>query len=325
MRTITRTVMWTISIIMLMCAPSVWAESWPTRVVTMVVGFSPGGVNDIMARIVAEKLAALGQPFIVDNRAGAGGTVGASQVARATPDGQTLLVGTVSNIIIAPLQYKQLTYDPLKDLVPVARIGVVANVLCVNPALPVHTLSEFVSYAKAHKGMLNYASAGFGGTSNLTMELVKARTGIDVSHVPYKGDAPAMLAVISGEVSAAFVTIATALPQIKAGKLRAIGLSSSSRSPLLPDVPLLSESGELRGFDLDVWVGIFTPAGVQPDIVKRLSDEIAKIVQLPEARKRLEMLGATVVVDTPEDFRTYLAKENEKWTKAAQVAGIKLE
>lgn len=323
MRTITRAMIWMMSVILLTCAPSVWAESWPARAVTMVVGFPPGGVNDIMARIIAEKLAALGQPFVVDNRAGAGGTIGATQVARATPDGQTLLVGTVSNVIIAPLQYKQLNYDPLKDLIPVARIGFVPNVLCVNPKLPVHTLGEFVSYSKAHKGTLNYASAGFGGTSHLTMELLKARTGLDVSHVSYKGDAPAMLAVVSNEVSAAFVTIATALPQIKAGKLRAIGLSSSSPSPLLPDVPLLSKSGELQGFDLDVWVGIFAPRGVPHDIVKRLSAEIAKIVQMPEPQKRLKMLGATVVVDTPDNFRAYLAKENEKWTSAARAAGIK--
>jgi tripartite-type tricarboxylate transporter receptor subunit TctC len=320
-----RAMIWAMSVVMLMSVPVAWAQGWPTKAVTMVVGFAPGGVNDIMGRIVAEKLTMLGQPFVIDNRAGAGGTIGAAQVARATPDGQTLLVGTVSNIIIAPHQYKQLSYDPLKDLVPVARIGAVPNVLCVNPALPVKTLSELVAYAKAQKGAANYASAGFGGTSHLTMELVKAKTSLDVTHIAYQGDAPAMLAVVSGEVSAAFVTIATALPQIKAGKLRAIGLASSTRSSLLPDVPLLSESSELRGFDLDVWVGIFAPPGVQPDIVNRLSAEIAKIVQMPEPRKRLETLGATVVVDTPDNFRAYLAKENEKWSSAARVAGIKPE
>jgi tripartite-type tricarboxylate transporter receptor subunit TctC len=325
---IKRAVAWAPSLLLMMCTLSgtLWAQSWPSRPVTLVVGFPPGGVNDIMARVVAEKLTAtLGQPFIIDNRAGAGGTIGAALVARATPDGQTLLVGTVSNIVIAPIQYSKLTYDPLKDLIPVARIGTVPNALCVNPTLPVHTLSEFIAYAKSHKDAVNYASAGYGGTSHLTMELIKAETGIAVTHVSYKGDVPAMLGIIANEVAAGFSTLASALPQIQAGQLRPLGLSSSKRSPLLPDVPTLSESGELRDFDLDVWVGIFAPGGTPRVIIDRLRTEIAKIVKMPEVQKRLEPLGAFIEADTAEDFPAYLAKENEKWKNAAHVAGIKPE
>lgn len=314
------------AVLLVITGPLFAAEDYPQRPIQLVVGYPPGGINDIAARIVAERLtSSLGQPVIVENQAGAGGTMGANRVAKAKPDGYTLLMGTVSNIIIAPSQYKALPYDPIKDFAPIARVAASPNILSVNPEFPVNSLKDLVALAKQKPSAISYASAGVGGTSHLTMELIKSLTAINLVHVPYKGDGPASFSVIAGEVPVAFSTLATALPHIKAGKLRPIGVSSAKRSSLLRDVPTISESSGLGGFDLDVWVGVFAPSGTPKDIVDKLNAEIMKITQLPAVRERFLALGAEPADNTSEQFAAYIRSEMTKWSRAAAVAGIKPE
>lgn len=301
----------------------VWAEDYPVKPLRIVVGFPPGGINDIVARVVAEKLGqSLGQTVIVENRPGAGGTMGADWVAKSKPDGYTLLMGSVSNIAMAQSQYKALPYDPAKDFVPVVLVAAAPNVLVVNPEFPVQSVKDLIALARQKPGGINYASAGLGTSNHLTVELLQVMTGTTLNHVPYKGDAPGTADVVAGQVPVIFPTLPVALPFIKAGKLRPVAVSSAERSSLLPDVPTVAESGGLPEFEVSVWVGILAPAGTPKEIVSRLNAEIVKIVRVPNVRERLAGLGAEPVGDSPEHFSAYIKTELVKWAKVAKAAGI---
>ena len=299
------------------------AESYPDRPIRLIVGFPPGGINDIVARIVGQKVSeSLGQPVIVENRPGAGGTIGADAVARAKPDGYTLLLGSVSNLAMAPSQYKNLPFNPIKDFTPVALVAASPNILVVPLDSPVQSVKELITLAKKNPGSITYASAGNGTSNHLTVELLKTMTGIDLVHVPYKGDTPGITDLLAGRVQMMFPTLPVALPHIKAGKLRAIAVSSSKRSVLVPNIPTVAEAGDLPGFAVSVWVGILAPAGTPNEIVSRLNAEIIKALGVVSVRERLAQQGTESAGGTPEEFSAYLVSETAKWSAVAKTAGI---
>ena len=300
------------------------AQPYPNRPIHLVVGFPPGGINDIVARIVGQKMSeSLGQPVIVENRGGAGGTIGADWVSKATSDGYTLLLGSVSNLAMAPSLYGSLPYDPTKDFTPVALVAAAPNIMVVHPDFPVHSVKDLIELAKQKPGTIDYASAGIGTSNHLTVELLKVMADIDIVHVPFRGDGPAIAAVLAGQVPMQFPTLPVALPYIKSGKLRAVAVSSATRSPLLPEVPTVAESGGLPEFAVSIWVGIVAPPGTPKEIVDRLNAEIRKAVALPDIREHLAALGADPASDTPEQFSAYIAAETAQWLKVARAAKIK--
>lgn len=313
-----------LTIAAVMAAPEAMSQSYPDKPIHLVVGFPPGGINDIVARIIAQKLGdVLGKPVIVDNRAGAGGTLGADYVAKAKPDGYTLLLGSVSNIAMAPSQYKTLPYDPTKDFEPVGLVASSPNILVVNPSFPARSVKELIALAKQRPGTINYASAGNGTSNHLTVELLKTMASIDLVHVPYKGDSAGIVDLVAGQLPMMFPTLPVALPFIKSGKLRAIAVSSASRSTLAPDVPTVDESSGLNGFAVSVWVGVFAPAGTRKDIVQKLNGEIAKINQMPDVRQRFANQGVEPeTVANPTEFAAYIVNETAKWSKVAKIANV---
>ena len=308
---------------LLAVAGTVLADDYPNKPIRLIVGFPPGGINDIVARVVGERLGqALGHPVIVENRPGAGGTIGADLVAKSKADGYTLLMGSVSNIAMAPSQYKALPYDSAKDFAPVVLVAAAPNVLVFNPDFAARSVRDLLALAREKPGAINYASAGLGTSNHLTVELLQVMTGVQFNHVPYKGDAPGTADVVAGQVPMIFPTLPVALPFIKAGKLRPIAVSSAGRSSLLPDIPTVAESGGLPDFEVSVWVGILAPAGTPKEIVAKLNSEIARIVRVPAVRERLAGLGAEPVGDTTEHFTAYIKTELAKWSKVAKAAGI---
>jgi tripartite-type tricarboxylate transporter receptor subunit TctC len=300
------------------------AQPYPNRPIHLVVGFPPGGINDIVARIVGQKMSeGLGQAVVVENRSGAGGTLGADWVSKAKSDGYTLLLGSVSNLAMAPSLYASLPYDPTKDFTPIGLVAAAPNIMVVHPDFPVHSVKDLIALAKQKPGTINYASAGVGTSNHLTVELLKVMADIDIVHVPYRGDGPAIAAVLAGQVPMQFPTLPVALPYIKSGKLRAVAVSSSTRSPLLPEVPTVAESGGLPEFAVSIWVGVVAPPGTPKQIVDRLNAEIRKAVAMPDIREHLEALGADPMTDTPEQFSAYIAAETAQWRKVARAAKIK--
>ena len=300
------------------------AEDYPTRPIRLIVGFPPGGINDIVARIVAQSLSeSLGQSVVVENRAGAGGTIGANVVAKAEPDGYTLLLASVSNLAMAPSLYKDLPYDPIKDFSPVALVAASPNILVVPNDSPIHSVADLIALAKKQPGSINYASAGIGTSNHLTVEFLKTTAGIDLVHVPYRGDTPGITDVLAGRIQMMFPTLPVALPHIKAGKLRAVAVSSSKRSELVPDVPTVAESGNLPDFAVSVWVGIMAPAKTSPEIVNKLSAEIGKALASSTVRKQLLAQGTEPAASTDAKFfEQYLAAEVKKWSDVAKAAGV---
>ena len=299
------------------------AQQYPIRPIHLIVGFPPGGINDIVARLIAPKLTeSLGRTVVVENRSGSGGTIGAEHVARAEPDGYTLLLGSVSNLAMAPILYKNLSYDPTKDFTAVGLVAASPNIMVVNPTFPVHSVKDLIELAKKKPGTINYASAGIGTSNHLTVELLKVMTGIDIVHVPYKGDAPALEGVLAGEVPMMFPTLPAALPFIKSNQLRAVAVSSAHRSPLLPDVPTVAESGGLPKFAVSVWVGVVAPRRTQTPIVERLNVAIRKAIGMPDIRERLATLGAEPAGGTSAEFAAYIAAETSQWRAVAQAAKI---
>jgi len=299
------------------------ADEYPSRTIHLVVGFPPGGINDIVARLIAPKVSeTLGQTVIVENRPGAGGTIGAEHVAKAEPDGYTLLLGSVSNLAMASALYKSLPYDASRDFAPVALVAASPNIMVVNPAFPVHTLKDLIKLAKEKPGTINYASAGIGTSNHLTVELLKVMTGIDIVHVPFKGDTPAVTAVLANQVPMMFPTLPVALPYIKSGKLRAVAVSSAKRSKLLPDVPTVAESADLPRFAVSVWVGVVAPPKTPQPIVDKLNSAIRKAAEATDTRQRLATLGVEPATDTPAEFGAYIAAETKQWTKVARSAHI---
>jgi tripartite-type tricarboxylate transporter receptor subunit TctC len=289
------------------------------------VPFPAGGATDILAREVAKHLTdAWGQSVVVDNRPGAGGNIGSELVAKAAPDGYTLEMGTVGTHAINASLYSKMPYDHVKDFVPVILVAGVPNVLEVNPALPVNSVQELIAYAKANPGKLNFASSGSGTSIHLSGELFKVMAGVQMTHVPYKGSAPALQDLIGGQVQLMFDNLPPSLPQIKAGKLRALAVTSAGRAPALPDTPTVAEAG-LPGFEASSWFGVLAPAGTPPEIVNKLNAEIAKWLASPGAKEKLANVGANIAGGTPEDFARHIQAETAKWAKVVKESGAKVD
>ena len=305
-------------------APGVFAQSWPTKPIKIVVPFPAGGPTDVLTRAMGDKLSAqLGQPVIVENRPGAGGAIGADVVAKSAPDGYTLVMATSSTHSIGPYLSK-LPYDPQKDFAAVAWIGNATNLLTVSNSVGASSVKELVELARKKPGKLNYASSGIGTVVHLTSEQFASMAGIQLTHVPYKGIQLAVPDLMSGQVAILFDNIMTALPHIRAGKLKALGISSLQRSPLAPDIPTIAESG-LPGFESVVWFGIFAPAGTPRPIVDRLNAELNKALLDPVIRERFATLGFEPAGGTPAAFSAVVAAEAQKWSKVIREANVKAE
>jgi len=299
--------------------------AYPAKPIRIVVPFPAGGATDILARAAAQRLTeAWGQSVVVDNRPGAGGNIGAELVAKSAPDGYTLLMGTVGTHAINASLYAKMPYDHVKDFAPVILVAGVPNVLVVNPAVPANSVQELIAYAKANPGKLNFASSGSGTSIHLSGELFKVMAGVQMTHVPYKGSAPALQDLIGGQVQLMFDNLPPSLPQIKAGKLRALGVTSAARAPALPDTPTIAESG-LPGFEASSWFGLLAPAGTPPAVIARLNGEVAAWLGTPEAKEKLLALGANAAGGTPEDFAKHIAAETAKWAKVVRESGAKVD
>lgn len=305
-------------------APRAEAQTYPTRSVRLVVPYPPGTATDVLARTVADKLgAAWGHAVVVDNQPGANGTIATAGVARAAADGYTLLVIAANHVINASL-YKSLPYDDLKDFRAIARIGNAAFVLCVNPSLPATTVGELVTFTKQQPGKVNYSSPGNGSPGHLGMEMLKTMAGASLVHVPYKGAAQATTDLLGGQVQAGFVVESSAIPHIKSGKLKALAISSATRSAKLPEVPTIAESG-YPNFDVVSWIGIVGPAQVPNDVVEKISADVIKIVNTPEVRDRIVEIGLTPFAASSKEFSTYMASEHQKWAKVVKDSGATLD
>ena len=309
----------------LIAAPfSMGQSTYPTRPVRLVVPFPAGGTTDIIARATAQKLSeAWGQQVIVDNRPGAAGNIGSELVAKAAPDGYTLLMGTVGTHAINPSLYAKMPYDHVKEFAPVILVAGVPNVLVVNPDLPIKSVPELIAYAKANPGKLNFASSGSGTSIHLSGELFKAMTGVQMTHVPYKGSAPALTDLIGGQVQLMFDNLPSSLAFIKAGKLRALAVTSASRAPALPDVPTVADT--VPGFEASSWFGVLAPAGTPPEIIARINGEVTKWLATPEAKEKLTAQGANVAGGTPQDFAKHIQAETAKWAKVVKESGAKVD
>jgi tripartite-type tricarboxylate transporter receptor subunit TctC len=302
-----------------------WAQVYPSKPIRLVVPFPAGGTTDILARAVAQRLTDdWGQPVVVDNRPGAGGNIGTELVAKAAPDGYTLEMGTVGTHAINASIYSKLPYDPVRDFAPVILVAGVPNVLVVNPAVPATSVQELIAYAKANPGKLNFASPGNGTSGHLCGELFKAMAGVQMTHVPYKGSAPALQDLIGGQVQLMFDNLPSALPQIKAGKLRALAVTSTARAPALPDAPTVAEAG-VPGYAAASWFGIFAPAGTPPTVIAKLNIAIGTWLASPDAKEKMLALGADPGSGSPEDFARHVVAESAKWAMVVRDSGAKVD
>jgi tripartite-type tricarboxylate transporter receptor subunit TctC len=316
----------------LMPALSHAQSAWPSKPVRIVVPFAAGGTTDILARALAPELQRVfGQPFIVDNKPGAGGNVGAAEVAKAAPDGHTLLMGTVGTHGINASLYPKLPYDPVKDFVPVTLVAGVPNVLVMNPAKAqqygVRTVQDLIRYAKAHPGQLNMASSGNGTSIHLAGELFKSMTGTYMVHFPYRGSGPALMDLVGGSTDLMFDNLPSALPQIKSGRLTALAVTSATRSQAVPDLPTVAEAGgpQLKGYEASSWFGLLAPAGTPMDVVNRLQQETAKALGAPALKERLLAQGAIPSGMTSAEFARHIAAETKKWAQVVKTSGAKVD
>jgi tripartite-type tricarboxylate transporter receptor subunit TctC len=302
------------------------ADNYPSRVVRLIVPFPAGGTTDIFARHIGDRLAkALGHNFVIDNRGGAGGNIGSDAVAKADPDGYTLLMGTVGTHAINHSLYARMPYDALRDFAPVAFAAGVPNILVVNPKnVKATTVQEFIAEAKAAPKKLNFASSGNGTSIHLSGEMFKQMTGVDIVHVPYRGSAPAVNDLIAGQVDLMFDNLPSSIGQVRGGNLRAIAVTSAKRSPALPDVPTVAESG-LPGFEASSWFAIFAPAKTPPEIVQKLNAEVLKILADPEVQSRFAEIGGEIRPYKPDELRAFVQSEIEKWGKVVKASGAKID
>jgi tripartite-type tricarboxylate transporter receptor subunit TctC len=307
-------------------APALAQDKYPHKPIRLIVAFPPGGSTDIIARLVAQRLSErLGQQVIIDNRGGAGGTVGTELAARANPDGYTLTMGTTSTHVIAPAAYPKLKYDPIKDFAPITLVASTPYLLVLNPGVKASSLKEFVALVKSQPGKLNYASAGTGSTTHLAMEMLKSVAGMDIVHVPYNGNGPAGTAVLGGQVQALFGSMPAVLPHAKSGKLRPIAVGTAKRSSALPDVPTVAESG-YPGFEVSLWLGFFAPRGTPIEIINRLHGELATIALSPEMKDQFERNGAEPATNVSSlDLERLVRAEITKYSKVIKDANIKME
>ncbi|MBU0587255.1 MAG: tripartite tricarboxylate transporter substrate binding protein [Gammaproteobacteria bacterium] len=310
--------------------PALAQSAWPTKPVRIVVPFAPGGTTDILARAVAPELSkAFGQQFIVDNRGGAGGNVGADIVAKAPADGYTLLMGTVGTHGINKALYDKMPFDPQKDFAPITLVAGVPNVMVMNTerakALGINSVADFIRVAKAKPGQFNMASSGNGTSIHLAGELFKTMTGTFMTHIPYRGSGPALMDMVAGNMDVMFDNLPSSMPQIKAGKLKALAVTSAQRSAALPDVPTIEEAGNLKGFEASSWFGLLAPAGTPPDIVNRIQQEVAKALNTPAIKEKLLAQGAVPSGNTPEQFAKVIDSEIRKWAQVVKASGARVD
>jgi tripartite-type tricarboxylate transporter receptor subunit TctC len=312
--------------VLLICAAAaaalpLHAAQWPERPIRMLVGFAPGGGTDATARAIAPKLTErLGQQVIIDNRPGATGNIATDIVAKSSPDGYTILMGTIAALAINPSLYEKLPFDPIKDLAPVTRAVDSTNVLVVHPSVPAKSVKELVALAKAKP--LNAGSSGVGGAGHLALELFNLQTGTKITHVPYKGGGPAMIDLLGGNIHLIFATAASAVGHIKSGKIRALAVTTAKRAPLVPDLPTVAETG-LKGFEANNWYGVVVPAKTPRAIIDRLNKDVAAALTSPDVKELLFKQGLDVAPDTPEQFGAYIKSELAKWAKVVKAAGLK--
>ncbi|HJW50648.1 MAG TPA: tripartite tricarboxylate transporter substrate binding protein [Burkholderiaceae bacterium] len=307
-----------------------YSQTWPAKPVRIIVPFPPGGTTDIVARSIGVELQRMWQqPVVIENRPGAGGNIGADQVAKSPPDGYTLLMGTVGTHAINQALYTQsgskMSFDPVRDFVPITLVAGVPNVMVINPKLPVNTVTEFIAYGKEHPGQLNMASSGNGTSIHLSGELFKTMTGIYMVHFPYRGSAPALTDLITGNMNVMFDNLPSALPHIKSGRLKALAVTSRVRSPALPNVPTVEEAAGLKGFEASSWFGLFAPAGTPRAIVDKVQSDVAKALSNPEVRERFVAQGADPGGNTPEQFAAFIRAESDKWARVVKFSNAKVD
>jgi len=307
------------------CAAGALAQPYPSKPIRLIVPFTPGGSTDILARAIGQKLAeALAQQVIIENRPGAGGAIGAEAAARAAPDGYTLLMGHIGTLAVNPSLYPKLGYDPVKSFAPVALVAKVTNVLVVNPAVPAQTVQELVKLAHAEPGRLRYGSGGNGSAAHLATEYFKLRTRTDIVHVPYKGTGPAVTDLLGGQIELMMTGAPAVMSHVKAGKMRALAISSAQRIESLPELPTIAEAG-VPGFEAIQWYGVVAPAGTPEAVIARLNAEINRALATPELKARLVAEGAEAAPTTPQAFGAFIAAEIERWRPVIQKAGLKAE
>jgi tripartite-type tricarboxylate transporter receptor subunit TctC len=301
------------------------STAYPTKPIRLIVPFPPGGSTDILGRALAQKLSeAWGQQVIVDNRPGAGGSIGAELAAKAPADGYTLLMAHIGTLAVNPALYPKLAYDPLRDFAPVSLVAIVPNVLVVHPAVPAKTVNELVDYARRNPGKLNYSSGGNGSAAHLAMEYFKLQTNTDIVHVPYKGTSPAVIDLIAGQVSLTMTGAPAVMPHVQAGKLRALGVSSVKPLDAFPQIPAIAEAG-VPGFDATQWYGVVAPAGTPRDIVAKLAAEIGRVMQSKEMKERLNTEGAIAATDTPDEFAAFIRAEHKRWGAVVKATGMRAD
>ena len=309
----------------LLLAAPVGAQGWPAKPIRFIIAQAPGGQNDVQARIIGQKLAeALGQPLVYDNRAGAGGQIGFELLAQTPPDGYTIAMGSISTLAVIPMMPRKPRYDPLRDFAPVTLVSTSPYVVTTHPSVPARTVRQLVTLAKAQPGALVYATPGVATGIHLTTELFMMIAGISMVHVPYKGGAPATTDLLAGHAAVMFNNVITAVPHVKAGKLRALAVTTAQRSPAVPDAPTVAEAG-YPGFESNSWQGIVTRAGTPQSIIARLHGEVVKVLQMPEVRGPIANQGNDIAAGSPEEFAAYTRREMEKWGKVIQTAGVKNE
>lgn len=303
------------------CAQS----AYPSKPIHLVVPFSSGGPSDVLARAIGQKLGeSLRQPVVIENRTGAGGNIGSDYVAKAPPDGYTLVLGTVGTHSINAGLYSKLPFDTLRDFAPVALVASATIVMVAHPSVPAKSIRELVTLAKSTPGQLNFASPGSGTPQHLSAELFKTTAGVELTHIPYKGAAPALTDLLGGQVSLGFVSLPAALPHVKAGKLRALGVTATKRSVVAPEVPTIAESG-LPGYEVENWYGVLAPAGTPGEIVSKLNAEIVKVLQRRDVRESLNTQGFEILQSTPEQFTAFMKTELAKWAKVVKLSGAKAD
>jgi tripartite-type tricarboxylate transporter receptor subunit TctC len=314
-----------LTLVLTWALPTALAASYPVRPVNLLVAFPPGGPSDVLARIVGKKLEQiLGQPFVIENRPGAGGNVAAEQVARAPADGYVLLMGNNSILATNAALYKKINYNAQADFAPISLVGSQANILVVNPQVPARTMAELIAYAKANPGKVNYASSGHGAAAHLSAELFRSMAKVDIVHVPYKGAAPALQDLIAGHTQMMFATAASVVPHIQSGRVRALAVTTIKRTALFPDLPTVDELG-LKGFEATTWHGLVAPARVPKEVITTLHSAMATALADAAVRKSLGALGVDIMGGTPEEFAAYIKAEIPKWTAIVKASGASLE
>jgi tripartite-type tricarboxylate transporter receptor subunit TctC len=306
-------------------APCAFAQTYPAKPVRLVVPFPPGGLNDVVSRLVAQKVGEnLGQGMVVENRGGATGTIGSAVVAKAAPDGYTVLSSGLNTAVLGPLLYKTLPYDQMAELTAIGRIGSVASIVLVHPSVPANSMSELVALAKAKPGTMNFGSGGAGGSQHVGGELLKALTGVQITHVPYSGGGPAMVGLLSGQTQMMIEPVPSALPQLKSGKVKALAVTTMTRLSAVPDLPTVNESGVPK-YDMPTWLAWFAPAQTPRDILMKLNSELARSLRSADLRQQLLARGTDPIVDSLEEANDYVKAEMVRWTSVVRDSGMKVE